>query len=612
MNKVLSSIATGAATVEPVQTLESSRQSGSGWQAFEFRRVRLFVLMRRALTRYNPVWWLYARVMLSLAKHRSLAGHPRIALRLSKLLPEYTFDERSFLAVDGAPPEIESRRRQGLEQLAQYTRRTSPQTLAVGGNLRNRLSDSDFVNRHRVPFQFRAVIQDHLEVGCVASATEGVSIIDLDGNRAYDLGGSYGVNLFGTEFYKRCIDTAADAARALGPVLGPYHPVIADNVQRLCALARMDEVSFHMSGTEAVMQAVRLARYHTGRRRLVRFAGAYHGWWDGVQVGPGNPLPARDVFTLEEMSDVTLRVLGMRDDIACVLINPLQALTLNQSPASDVSLVTGMRHAHYDKAAYRSWLVQLREVCTRKSIALVFDEVFLGFRLARGGAQEYFGVDADLLTWGKTLGGGLPVGVLCGRRAWMRRYRESRPADICFARGTFNSHPYVMTAMNAFLRHLDTAEAAATWQDIDARWNKRAAWLNAQFESAGVPVRVANMTSVFTTLFTQPGRYHWMLQFYLRSEQLSLSWVGTGRYIFSHDYTEAQFQDVGRRMVCAARRMARDGWFWSPDPARTKPAGGVITKELLRAFFTRNPVDRPVAQGLQPLMTDVSMGVQDR
>ena len=75
---------------------------------------------------------------------------------------------------------------------------------------------------------------------------------------------------------------------------------------------------------------------------------------------------------------------------------------------------------------------------------LIFDEVFVGFRLARGGAQEYFGVRADLVTYGKTLGGGLPVGVVCGRRDLMKRFRDDRPADICFARGTFNSHPYVM------------------------------------------------------------------------------------------------------------------------------------------------------------------------
>ena len=89
---------------------------------------------------------------------------------------------------------------------------------------------------------------------------------------------------------------------------------------------------------------------------------------------------------------------------------------------------------------------------------LIFDEVFVGFRIALGGAQEYFGVRADMVTYGKTLGGGLPVGVLCGRKDLMRRFREDRPVDICFARGTFNSHPYVMGAMHEFLQRLETPD----------------------------------------------------------------------------------------------------------------------------------------------------------
>jgi glutamate-1-semialdehyde 2,1-aminomutase len=111
----------------------------------------------------------------------------------------------------------------------------------------------------------------------------------MDGNRFIDVTGSYGVNLFGYDFYKACMVEGAAMAQGLGPVLGGYHPCALDNVQRLCALSGKDEVSFHMSGTEAVMQAVRLARYHSKKRKIVRFTGAYHGWWDDVQPGPGNP-----------------------------------------------------------------------------------------------------------------------------------------------------------------------------------------------------------------------------------------------------------------------------------------------------------------------------------
>ena len=148
-------------------------------------------------------------------------------------------------------------------------------------------------------------------------------------------------------------------------MLGAYHPVLAYNVRRLKEISGLDEVSFHMSGTEAVMQAVRLARYHTRRNKIVRFCGAYHGWWGDVQPGIGNPVTERDTYTLADMSEATLRVLRRRRDIACVLVNPLQALHPNVNAPSDTSLVDSSRSAHFDKAAYADWLRRVREVCTR-------------------------------------------------------------------------------------------------------------------------------------------------------------------------------------------------------------------------------------------------------
>ncbi len=107
-----------------------------------------------------------------------------------------------------------------------------------------------------------------------------MTVTDLDGNRFYDVTGSYGVNVFGYDFYKECIERGAEDARDLGPVLGAYHPLTAHNVRRLLEISGLDEVSFHMSGTEAVMQAVRLARYHTAAhapgallRRVPRLVG---------------------------------------------------------------------------------------------------------------------------------------------------------------------------------------------------------------------------------------------------------------------------------------------------------------------------------------------------
>ena len=239
-----------------------------------------------------------------------------------------------------------------------------------------------------------------------------------------------------------------------------------------------------MSGTEAVMQAVRLARYHTRRSHLVRFCGAYHGWWGDVQPGVGNPVAARETYTLKDMDAAALKVLRTRRDIACVLVNPLQALHPNTGAPGDSTLLDSGRKAHFDRGAYTAWLKALREVCTERGITLIFDEVFVGFRIAPGGAQEYFGVRADMLTYGKTVAGGLPVGVLCGRHELMRRFRGDRPADICFARGTFNSHPYVMGAMHEFLTRLDSEPVRALYRGLDERWNGRAQRLNERLSSS--------------------------------------------------------------------------------------------------------------------------------
>ena len=502
-----------------------------------------------------------ARLALSRAKHRSLAGHVRLAKRLAGLVPHHEYDGPGFFRADRAPDDIAARREAGFARLsASFKRREK--SLALTAETRARLADLQFTARYRVPFPFSRVVREALPIGAFVASSDGPVLRDLDGNALFDLTGSYGVNVFGYEFYKQTIAEGVEAARDLGPVLGQYHPLVADTVARLTALSGMDEVSFHMSGTEAVMQAVRLAQYHTGRRRIVRFAGAYHGWWGDVQPGIGNPVPADRTLTLAEMSERTLAVLARRRDIACVLVNPLQALHPNTAAPSDSQLFDSARTAGVDRAAYGEWLRALALTCREAGIVLILDEVFTGFRLARRGAAEYFGVTPDLITYGKTLGGGLPIGVLCGRAELMRRFNEARPADICFARGTFNAHPYVIAAANAFLRRLDTPEVQALYGAMDERWAKRTRTLNVSLEQAGLPVRVAALTTIWTVTYTNPSRYNWMLQYYLRDEGLALSWVGTGRIIFSLDYDDARFAEVAACFVRAAERMRADGWWW--------------------------------------------------
>jgi len=521
------------------------------------------------------------RLELSKAKHRTLTGHARMARRVAALVPFYDYGERRFFCSDDAPEEVVARRRAGFKRLSALYDTRFAETIRRTAEVSDGISDLQFTDAYRVPFQYGRVVRQHLKSAAFVQSSACVMVTDLDGNQFYDLTGSYGVNVLGYDFYKQAIARAVERVGELGPVLGPYHPVIADNVQRLKALSGGDEVSFHMSGTEAVMQAVRLARYHTRRSHLVRFCGAYHGWWGDVQPGIGNPLPAHETYTLKDMSEDALRVLRTRRDIACVLVNPLQALHPNAAAPTDSSLVDGARSAHFDKDAYADWLTRLRAVCTEQNIVLIFDEVFVGFRLAMGGAQEYFGVRADLVTYGKTLGGGLPIGVVCGRKHLMKRFRDDRPADICFARGTFNSHPYVMAAMNEFLRYLETPRARELYRELDRIWNERAQRLNQRLREEALPVEVANMSSIWTVSYLRPSRYNWMLQYYLRAEGLALSWIGTARLIFSLNYTEADFQAVADRFVAAARAMQQDGWWWHAPAATNTSIKRRILKEMI-------------------------------
>ncbi|KQM57835.1 MULTISPECIES: aminotransferase class III-fold pyridoxal phosphate-dependent enzyme [unclassified Sphingomonas] len=522
-----------------------------------------------------------ARLRLSRAKHGSLTGHVRWGQRIARQIAFYDYDDARFFAADDAPADIATRRRAGFERLSALYATRFARTVAATKDLREGLSDLQFTGRYRVPFQFSAKVREQLATGAFYQSSSGVTVTDLDGNVFYDLAGSYGVNLFGHDFYKDCIAQGSARVADLGPVLGTYHPVIAANVDRLRAISGMDEVSFHMSGTEAVMQAVRLARYHTGRRRVVRFAGAYHGWWGDVQPGIGNPTPADNTLTLSELSDRTLHVLATRKDIACVLVNPLQAMHPNKGAPSDGTMIDSSRSAHLDRAAYRDWLVRLRDVCTRAGVVLIFDEVFMGFRLAKGGMAEAFGVAPDMVTYGKTLGGGLPVGVVCGRADLMKRFRPEAPADICFARGTFNAHPYVMGTMDVFLERLDSPEVRAMYDGVDARWDARLAQFNAAMEAAELPVRAAGMQTVWTITYTVPSRYNWMLQYYLRAEGLALSWVGTGRLIFSLNYDDAAFAEVVARFVQAAQACKADGWWWSAPGTTNKILRRQVLKETL-------------------------------
>ncbi len=530
--------------------------------------------------------WGWLRLCLSRAKAPGLAGHVRWAKRFSRWIPPVRLDLDAALQADKAPPHWVEIRRRALTDL-QSALHSPKQSLAMTKALSAYLPDLLLINAYRVPFQFQAMTHS-LPISSVWSASEGNRLFDLDRKAYWDLTGSYGVNVLGTDFYKANIRQAEFSVAELGPVLGSYHPMMVENVEMLCRISGQEMVTFHMSGTEAVMQAVRMARYHTGNSKIVRFAGAYHGWWDDVQPGPGNPSqPSADTLTLREMHPMSLRVLEQRRDVACVLINPIQVMHPNRAAPGDSTLIANGRQVNLDPQAYRRWLHQLRDLCTRKGIALIIDEVFLGFRVAHGGVQSAYGVQADLVTYGKTLGGGLPIGVVCGAKRWMQRFNPDRPGDICFARGTFMAHPYVMATMNGFLKHWLSPTCQTLVERAPEVWAARLAHVNRRLVQAGMPIRFAGLHTVWTLIYEVPSRYNWMLQFYFRKHGLALSWVGTGRFIFNLSYTDDEFEQVVQAILSACHDMNRGGWWMVREGVTSHQVGRMVACEMLVHLMRR-------------------------
>lgn len=535
------------------------------------------------------------RLRLSKAKHPSLRGHAKISRRVAKHVPFYQYTDEQVISCDGADEATISTRRRSLSNLTEKLNLHFAKANALSAQIKSSVSDMQFTDAYRMPFQFRDFGKRHLPCANFAVASEGVRIQDIDGHWTHDLGGSYGVNLLGYDFYKNCMKHAQQKVHDLGPVLGPYHPIIADNVESLKSISGLDEVSFHMSGTEAVMQSVGLARYHTKRPKIVVFCGAYHGWWDGVQPGIGNHRRTSDTYMLNEMNSNTLRVIKTRTDIACVLVNPVQALNPNGSANSDATLISSDRSTNFNRDAYSAWLKELRAACDASGTILIFDEVFVGFRLGLHGAQGYFGVKADMVTYGKTLGGGLPVGVLCGAARLMKRYRDDRPVDVCFARGTFNSHPLVMACMHEFLSYAQSEAFRVESDAAEQVWDMRARQLNHQLQMRDIPVKIENMSSIWVVTYTRPSRFNWLFQFYLRLQNINLAWIGTGRFIFSHNYTDSDFDEVCKKIVAAGMEMQQDGWWVERNPSN-KSIKKQVLNELLRHKVKRLSIKQKPVQ----------------
>jgi glutamate-1-semialdehyde 2,1-aminomutase len=516
---------------------------------------------------------------------RARALTPMAARLLARWVKPRSYSDDEFFRADGAREPWVERRRRGLERLSVLFRMQSPQSRAWGDAIREGFSDLRFADANRVPFPFARFMREHFHLCAVVTASDGPRLRDLDGRWTLDVSGAYGVNVAGFDRYKEWMARGLERVRDLGPVLGPLHPVVAENIALLRCVSQLEEVSFHMSGTEAVMAAVRLARFNTRRKFIVSFSGAYHGWWDGVQPGLGSERSLDDCLTLKDLHPASLEVIRRRaGEIAGVLVNPVQCFHPNAPPPNDAVLLTsGVRRTEDATSAYAQWLRRLRAVCTEHDIPLIFDEVYTGFRLAPGGAQEYFDVRADMVVYGKTVAGGMPIGVVCGRKALMQRFDPERPMRLAYVIGTFSAHPAVMGAMNEFLRWLIEPGTARRYEEMNERCAEWARATNLRLAEASLPLRVVHLATVWTVLFTEPGRYHWLLQYYLRAEGLTLSWVGTGRCLCSMDFTDKDYEELQTRLLDAGHAMKADGWWLSAaeHPGRERAMRASLVREML-------------------------------
>ena len=302
-----------------------------------------------------------------------------------------------------------------------------------------------------------------------------------------------------------------------GPmILGHNHPVIREAVERAVKdglsfgaptrreveiaqlmvdlVPGIEMVRMVNSGTEAVMSAVRLARGATGRNKIIKFEGCYHGHSDCLLVNAGSSALAgghpssagvpedivKHTLTAQfnDLSSVEALLEAWPGQVACVIVEPVAANMGVVNPAP-------------------GFLEGLRRLCDKSGALLIFDEVITGFRLALGGAQEYFGVKADLVTFGKIIGGGMPVGAYCGSKALME---QVAPCGPVYQAGTLSGNPVAMAAGLAQLTYL--RDHPEVYADIAAKAQWLAEGMRAAAAEAGVPVAVNQIGSLLSPFFT--------------------------------------------------------------------------------------------------------------
>ncbi len=321
---------------------------------------------------------------------------------------------------------------------------------------------------------------------------DGPYLYDVDGNRYIDYVGSWGPMIAGHNHpaVREAVERAVRDGLSFGAPC-PAEVTMAETITRLvpsCEMVRMVN-----SGTEATLSAIRLARGATGRSRIVKFEGCYHGHGDsflvkagsgmltlGVPTSPGVPAALGELTSTLSYNDFEAASAlfdELGGEIACVIVEP----------------VVGNANCIPPREGY---LQHLRELCTKHGALLILDEVMTGFRVALGGAQAYYGVTPDLTTFGKIIGGGMPVGAYGGRRELMQ---QIAPAGPIYQAGTLSGNP---VAMAAGLAMLELVQAPGFHQRLAATAAAVCQGLEDAARQAGVPLTTNQVGGMFGLFFT--------------------------------------------------------------------------------------------------------------
>ena len=350
----------------------------------------------------------------------------------------------------------------------------------------------------------------------VCERAAGSRLWDLDGNEYIDILNGFGQTAFGhaPDFVTEAVRSRLDR----GFAIGPQADVAGEVAERFCAMTGNERVTFCNTGSEAVMAAMRIARTVTGRDRIVLFGGAYHGQFDevlvkgaqtsarSIPIAPG--IPAGSVGNITVLKYATPESLAWvrehASELAAVIVEPVQS-----------------RHPALQP---KEFLAEIRAITAASGTALVFDEVVTGFRMHPGGMQAVFGIRADLATYGKVVGGGMPIGILAGTARFMDaldggmwQYGDDSQPEVppTFFAGTFVRHPLVMEAVLAVLRHLE-AHGPELQAALTERTTGMVARLNADLERRGLTSRIETFGSLFFFNFTPEERLAGLLHYEMR------------------------------------------------------------------------------------------------